>query len=83
MDIQEIYKKLTEILRDIFDDDTIVARPELTAASVDGWDSLKHIRVLLTIEKAFQIKFSAAAIGKLATVGELAALIEAKTSAVR
>jgi acyl carrier protein len=34
---------------------------------------------MLTVEKAFKIKFSATEVGKLQNVGELVALIEAKT----
>jgi acyl carrier protein len=77
---EEIYGKLTGILQDVFDDDTLVAQPHLSADSVDGWDSLSHVRFLLTIEKAFKIKFSAAEIGSLKNVGELVALIEKKTT---
>ena len=36
MSLDAIYQKLTDILRDVFDDDTLVARPELTAPEVDG-----------------------------------------------
>jgi acyl carrier protein len=46
---------------------------------VDGWDSLAHIRLLLTIERKFQIKFSAPEVGGLQTVGDLVSLIERKT----
>lgn len=78
MDGPQIYSRLTDILRDVFDDDSLEATPELTATDVDGWDSLTHIRLLLTIEKAFSIKFSTAEIGKLENVGDLARLIAAK-----
>jgi acyl carrier protein len=45
---------------------------------VDGWDSLTHIRLILTVEKAFKIKFSTSEIGKLEKVGDLVALIRAR-----
>jgi predicted enzyme involved in methoxymalonyl-ACP biosynthesis len=34
----EILSKLTGIFRDVFDDETLVARPEMTAHEVDRWD---------------------------------------------
>jgi acyl carrier protein len=43
---------------------------------VDGWDSLTHIRLMLTVEKAFNIKFSVSEIGKLENVGDLVTLIK-------
>jgi acyl carrier protein len=80
METAEIYQKLTGIFRKVFDDDAIVVRPDLTADDVDEWDSLSHIRLVLTVEKAFNIKFSASEIGKLKNVGEFADLIKSKTS---
>ena len=80
MESTEIYQKLTGIFRKVFDDDSIVVRPDLTADDVDEWDSLSHIRLVLTVEKAFSIKFSASEIGKLKNVGEFADLIKSKTS---
>jgi acyl carrier protein len=78
MDQSEIYRKLNEIFEDVFDDDSIVVSPELSAKDVDGWDSLTHIRLILTVEKAFKVKFSTPEIGKLEKVGDLVALIEAR-----
>lgn len=74
----EIYASLTEILQNVFDDDSVTASPEMTAADVDEWDSLSNLRLMLTIEKHFNIKFSAAEIGRLKNVGELADLIDSK-----
>lgn len=79
MDEAQIYSRLEEIFEDVFDDDSIIVTPELSAKDVDGWDSLTHIRLLLTVEKAFKIKFSTSEIGKLENVGGLVALIKTRT----
>jgi acyl carrier protein len=76
--IGEIYQKLTEIFHDVFDDDTIVLCPELTAAGVEGWDSLTHIRVVLNVERAFRVRFNAAEVARLKNVGEFVESIKAK-----
>jgi len=78
MDEQAIYDRLAKIFEDVFDEDSIKITPELTARDVDGWDSLTHIRLMLTVEKAFKIKFSASEIGKLENVGDLVKLIKAR-----
>jgi acyl carrier protein len=78
MDEAPIYSRLAEIFHDVFDDDSITITPELSAADVDGWDSLAHIRLLLTVEKAFKVKFSTSEIGKLKNVGDLVKLVKAQ-----
>lgn len=78
MDEPQIYQRLTEIFQEVFDDDSIEVTPKLSAEEVDGWDSLTHIRLILTIEKVFKIKFSTSEIVKLENVGDLVALIQAK-----
>lgn len=77
-DMAPIYAKLTEIFRDVFDDDNLQVTPELTAADVDEWDSLNHIRLVVSVERAFGLRFSAAQVGRLKNVGEFAELIGAK-----
>jgi acyl carrier protein len=76
-----ILNRLQEIFHEVFDDDSIVVTPGLTADEVDDWDSLNHIRLILAVEKSFRIKFTAAQAGNLKNVGELAELIREKTSA--
>jgi acyl carrier protein len=75
-----IQQKLTTIFHDVFDDDSIVLRPDLTADDVPEWDSLSHVRLILAVQKAFSAKFSAAQTSNLKNVGELIELIRAKTS---
>jgi acyl carrier protein len=76
MDDPQIYSKLAEIFQDVFDNDPIEVTPELAAKDVLEWDSLTHIRLLLTVEKAFKVKFSTSGVGKLENVGDLVALIK-------
>jgi acyl carrier protein len=78
MDEPQIYARLEQIFRDVFDEDTIEVTPSLSARDVDGWDSLTHIRLLLTVEKAFRIKFSTFEVGKLQDVSNLVALIKSR-----
>jgi acyl carrier protein len=79
MDEPQIYARLTQIFHVVFDEDTINLTPELSAKDIDGWDSLTHVRLLVTIEKEFKIKFSTSTIGKLENVGDLVAVISAQT----
>jgi acyl carrier protein len=79
MDESDIYARLTEIFEEVFDDDAITATPALSAKDVDGWDSLTHIRLMLTVERAFKVRFSTSEIGKMETVGDLVRLIKART----
>ena len=78
MDELQVYARLTTVFHNVFDDDFIEVTPSLTAKDVDGWDSLAHIRLILTVEKEFKVKFSTTEIGKLENVGDLASLIKAR-----
>jgi acyl carrier protein len=78
MDEPQVYARLAGIFQDVFDEDSIEVTPELSAKDVDGWDSLTHIRLMLTVEKTFNIKFSTTEIGKLENVGDLVKLIQAR-----
>jgi acyl carrier protein len=80
MDREQIYSQLTVVFHNVFDDDSIVVTPELSAKDVDGWDSLTHIRLVLTIERAFKFKLSTSEIAKLKNVNDLVVLISARSS---
>jgi acyl carrier protein len=69
---------LTAVFREVFDDDELVLKPELTADDVDGWDSLSHIRLILSVQKKFGVKFSPVEMNRLKNVGDLIALTRQK-----
>ena len=49
MQTDAVYAQLADIFHDVFDDDAIDLTPELTADDVPEWDSLTHVRLILTI----------------------------------
>lgn len=75
----EIYERLTPIFREVFDDDELIVRPELTADDVPEWDSMTHVRLILSIEREFRARFPAADVSNLNNVGELVSLICRRT----
>ena len=69
---------LTPLLREVFNEPTLVVTPDLTASEVRGWDSLGHVRLFFEIEQTFSIRFEPGEISSLERVGEIADLIATK-----
>ena len=69
---------LKEIMRDVFEDDNIEPTEAMTAKDVEDWDSLSHIRLMVSIENQFKVKFTTAEIERLQNVGELLRAINSK-----
>jgi acyl carrier protein len=74
----EVYARLTEIFRDLFDDPSISLRPEMTAADVPEWDSFNHINLIVSIEAEFRVKFQTAELEAMHNVGALVDMIQKK-----
>jgi len=68
-------KALPPIFRELFDDDSIVLRDDMTAADVDGWDSVEHFNLISEIESAFGMRFKMKEVSGMKNVGELAELV--------
>ncbi len=75
-----IYETLSQIFERIFDED-VELKASTTAKDVPGWDSLAHIRLMLAVEKAFNIKISAAETASLKNVGDLVGVIVSRGAA--
>lgn len=72
--------KLVLIFRDVFDDDELIIDATTKAENIDEWDSLAHIRLIVSIEKDFNLSFTTDEISNLANVGDMADLIIQKQS---
>lgn len=74
----ELKEQLNEIFCEVFDDDDIRISEETTANDVDGWDSLSHVNLIVTIESKFNIRFSQKELLTFKNVGDLLAAIRGK-----
>ncbi len=76
----EILLGLTQVFRDVFDDDDIVLTPETTAADIEGWDSQAHVNLIVAAEVRFGVRFRTAELESLHNVGQFAQLILARSA---
>ncbi|HEY7208860.1 MAG TPA: acyl carrier protein [Bryobacteraceae bacterium] len=77
---QQTEQRLTSIFQDVFDDDSLQIRPEMTADDVEDWDSLTHINLITAVEREFKVKFTTSEVTGLKNVGDLIALINKKSA---
>lgn len=78
MNETQILEALTQVFRDVFDDDDIVLTATTTAQDIEGWDSQAHVNLIVAAEMRFGIRFRTAELESLHDVGQFARLIESK-----
>jgi len=74
------HARLEHVFRDVFDDDSIVLTPAMTAQDVEGWNSLEHINLIIAVEREFRIKFATSEIVGLMNVGDFESIIARKSA---
>lgn len=72
---EEVFEKLNEIFREVFEDETIVVTDTTSAADIEDWDSLTHITLVSSVEDEFDIKFSMKDVIGMKNVGEMVDII--------
>ncbi len=75
MSREEVFERLNEVFRDVFDDDSIVVTDKTTADDIEEWDSLEHINLIAAVEQEFGMKFNMGQIVSMKNVGEMADII--------
>lgn len=78
MDNSQILEQLTDIARDVLNNDTLVLTPEMTAVDVPEWDSFNHVNIVVATEAKFGIKFRTAELEQLKSIGGFVDLIAQK-----
>ena len=77
----EILAQLTPIIREVLDNDSIVLRRETTAADVEDWDSVAHVRIMVAVEEEFGVRFDTDELSDIPNVGVLVDLVQRKLQA--
>lgn len=66
-----IKEKVFRIISSIMNVNQSVLSEKTTAKDVEGWDSLKHMRLIMALEREFKIKFKPAQIIGMENVGAI------------
>lgn len=78
MDRATIIDKVRDVMIDVFDVDDLQIFETTTAEDIEEWDSLSHIRFMISIERLFDFKFRNEEIAELKNVGDLVISIQKK-----
>lgn len=68
--MEKLRNDIQEVFRGVFEDDQLILRDDMTAADIEGWDSLAHINLIIAIEKKLGIRFATAEISRLNGQGQ-------------
>jgi acyl carrier protein len=62
---------LQDIFRQVFDDDGLIVTPATSRRDLADWDSVAHVKLILSLEEEFNIRFTEDEVSSIQTVGEL------------
>lgn len=72
MSRNEVFERLNEVFRDVFDDDALVIGESTTPDDIDDWDSLAQITLIAAVEHEFGIRFDMKTALNLKSAGAMA-----------
>jgi acyl carrier protein len=79
--VSDDLEKITDIVRDLFDEYDGPVTRALSARDVEQWDSLANVQFVVLVEQAFGVRFTSDEVGKFQNVGELLDAVAAKRAA--
>jgi acyl carrier protein len=74
----EILHRIRDIFRTALHQPTLELTRDTTADTVRGWDSLKHVELMIAVEAGFGVRFKAIELGRMKNVGDLVDKVRAK-----
>jgi len=77
---KEIYTGLQSVFSAVFRRQDIIITSGLSATDVPGWDSFKHVNIIIATEEYFEIKFDSSDIDAMVSIGDLAQVIAKLTA---
>jgi acyl carrier protein len=74
----DLVERLQEVFRTVFAAPGLEIREGMSAKDVDGWDSLKHIELIISVQDAFGVRFRTIEVGRMDTIGDLITLLRGR-----
>lgn len=76
-----VHSRVSAIVADLFERPLAEIRPESSPDTIEAWDSLQHLNLVLALEQEFSIQFTPEEIEQLLSVELIAALVAEKLAA--
>lgn len=71
MERDELFQKMIDICKDIFENEDLLLTEASSAADVEEWDSLTHLSLINELEETYHIEFTLDEITGSKNLGEL------------
>ena len=71
-------ERIQGIFSDVFGIPREAISPDSSPETIDTWDSLQHLNLVLALEQEFQVQFTAEEIETLVSPAEIARLVSEK-----
>ena len=71
MERNEVFDKMIEICKDVFEDEQLVVTEATTADEVENWNSLTHLTLINELEETFEVAFTLDEVTGSKNLGEL------------
>jgi acyl carrier protein len=67
-----------KVFREVFNTPSIALYPEMTAKDLPGWDSFRHVTLIVALEEALGVEFSPEEMASAPNVGALIDMLKGK-----
>lgn len=78
---QPIFDRVREIAADILQIDSASVTPDSSPETIESWDSVQNLNLVLALEEAFGFEFAPEEMDQMKTAGKIADVIAARQPA--
>jgi acyl carrier protein len=82
MSHSDLLPGVQDVFRDVFDEADLVIDRRSDSDTLEDWDSMTHVNLIVAIEKRYKVKFALAELQSLKNVGDLLDVLEKKLDCV-
>lgn len=69
--LSSVDDRIRDVFREVFDNDQMEISDSLSPKDVPDWDSLAQVRLIITLEEEFSVKFTTQEVAQMTCVGDL------------
>ena len=78
MSAAALFADVARVLADVFGVDPALIRPESSPDTIEAWDSVQHLNMIIALEQRFDVRFTPEEIEDAVAAQAIAELIDGK-----